>query len=249
MNLDNVIARRTNKTIYRDGEKSIKVFNLNYPKTDILNEALNQASMEATPLNTPRLLEVLKIDGRWAIISDYISGKTLASLMRDNPDKYDEYLEIFAELQLLVNEQKVDDLNTLKEKMTRRIPKADLPAEKRAELMEKLAAMPESDRVCHGDFSPGNIIIAAYGTPYIIDWSHVTQGEPAADAARTFLLFTVAGENEHAEKYLKTYCKLSGTDEAYVRSWIPLVAATQAAKGSAGDARAILLRWASGETE
>ena len=68
MKLDNVIARRTNKTIYRDGEKSIKVFNLNYPKTDILNEALNQASMESTPLNTPRLLEVLKIDGRWAII-------------------------------------------------------------------------------------------------------------------------------------------------------------------------------------
>ena len=56
MKLDNIIARRANKTIYRDGEKSIKVYNLNYPKTDVLNEALNQASMEATPLNTPRLL-------------------------------------------------------------------------------------------------------------------------------------------------------------------------------------------------
>ena len=244
MKLDNVIAHRDNKTIYRDGDKSIKVFNLNYPKTDVLNEALNQASVEATPLNTPRLLEVLKIDGRWAIISDYISGKTLSDLMRDNPDKYDEYLEIFVELQLLVNEQKVDDLNTLKEKMTRRIPKADMPSEVRARLMESLSAMPDGDRVCHGDFFPSNIIIAAYGTPYIIDWSHVTQGNPSADAAWTFLLFVTAGEPEHADKYLDCYCRLSGTDAEVIRRWIPLVAATQAAKGTDCE-RAELLKWAS----
>ncbi len=246
MKLDNIIARRANKTIYRDGEKSIKVFNLNYPKTDVLNEALNQASMEATPLNTPRLIEVLKIDGRWAIISEYICGKTLAGLMRDNPDKYDEYLGIFVELQLLVNGQKVDDLNTLKEKMTRRIPKTDLPAERRAELMETLASLPDGDRVCHGDFSPGNIIIAAYGTPYIIDWSHVTQGNPAADAALTFLRFVTAGEEDHAEKYLALYSELSGTPVEDIRRFIPLVAATQSVKAAPG-VRAELLRWAQGD--
>ena len=168
--------------------------------------------------------------------------------MRDNPDKYDEYLEIFAELQLFVNEQKVDDLNTLKEKMTRRIPKADIPSEVRARLMDTLSSMPDGDRVCHGDFYPTNIIIAAYGTPYIIDWSHVTQGNPAADAARTFLLFEAEGEHDHAEKYIKVYCKLSGANEADVRRWIPLVAATQAAKANAED-RDMLLKWADGETE
>ena len=199
--------------------------------------------MEATPLNTPRLLEVTKIDGRWAIISDYISGKTLSDLMRDNPDKYDGYLRIFVELQLLVNGQQVDDLNTMKEKMTRRIPKTDLPPERRAELMDMLAAMPDGDRVCHGDFFPTNIIIAAYGTPYIIDWSHVTQGNPTADAARTFLLFITAGEPEHAEKYLDVYSELSGIDKAEIRRWIPLVAATQSVKGTPEE-RAELLRWA-----
>lgn len=44
MKLDRVIAVRTNKTIYRDGDRAIKVFNEDYSKADILNEALNQAA-------------------------------------------------------------------------------------------------------------------------------------------------------------------------------------------------------------
>lgn len=43
MNLDKIIAVRTTKTVYRDGDTAIKVFSEDYLKTDVLNEALNQA--------------------------------------------------------------------------------------------------------------------------------------------------------------------------------------------------------------
>ena len=43
MNLENVIAERDNKTVYRDGDRSIKVFSPASSKAAILNEALNQA--------------------------------------------------------------------------------------------------------------------------------------------------------------------------------------------------------------
>ena len=46
MKLDNVIAKRPTKTIYRDGDTVIKLFNEDYLKSDILNEALNQARVE-----------------------------------------------------------------------------------------------------------------------------------------------------------------------------------------------------------
>ena len=36
MKLDRIIAVRNNKTIYRDGDKCIKVFNEDYSKSDIL---------------------------------------------------------------------------------------------------------------------------------------------------------------------------------------------------------------------
>ena len=43
MKLDRVIAVRNNKTIYRDGDRCVKVFHADYSKADVLNEALNQA--------------------------------------------------------------------------------------------------------------------------------------------------------------------------------------------------------------
>ena len=48
MNFDRVIAVRTNKTVYRDGDKCLKVFGEEYSKADVLNEALNQARVEET---------------------------------------------------------------------------------------------------------------------------------------------------------------------------------------------------------
>ena len=58
-----VIAKRKNKTIYRDNDKTVKVFDKEYSKADVLNEALNQARVEETGLNIPKALEVSKIDG------------------------------------------------------------------------------------------------------------------------------------------------------------------------------------------
>ena len=92
MKLDNVIAVRTGKKVYRDGDRTIKVFESGFSKADILNEALNQARIEETGLNIPKILEVSMIDGKWAIVSEYIEGKTLAQLMEENPDQIDTNL-------------------------------------------------------------------------------------------------------------------------------------------------------------
>ena len=62
MKLDRVIAVRNNKTIYRDGDKCVKVFNEDYSKADVLNEALNQARIEETGLNIPKIVEVTMVE-------------------------------------------------------------------------------------------------------------------------------------------------------------------------------------------
>ena len=87
MNLDRVIAVRNDKTIYRDGNQCVKVFNDNYSKADILNEALNQARIESTGLSIPRILGVNMVDGKWAIVSEFIKGKTLSQMMKEEPTK------------------------------------------------------------------------------------------------------------------------------------------------------------------
>ena len=231
MKLDTIIAERKHKTIYRDGDLVAKVFDESFPKSDILNEALNQARVEETGLNIPKIEEVTKIDGKWAIISDYIEGKTLKELMDENPDKIDEYMNLFVDVQLKILSKKCPLLKRIKDKMQDKISQADLDATTRYELHTRLASMKTHNKVCHGDFNPSNVIITPDDEAYIIDWSHVTRGNGAADAARTYLVFWLAGQRETAEKYLKLYCKHADVARQYVQKWLPIVAASQTVKG------------------
>ena len=243
MNLDRVIAVRNNKTICRDGDRCIKVFDSDYSKADVLNEALNQARIEETGLHIPKILEVCTIDEKWAIVSEFIKGKTLAQLMQEDPEHTDEYLNLFVDLQLDVQSKRCPMLGKLKDKMQRKISQADLDSNTRYDLHTRLEGMPKHDKVCHGDFRPSNIIIADDGTPYILDWSHATQGNASADAARTYLLFCLKGDMDLANKYLDLFCKKSGTEKRYVQKWMPIVAASQSVKGNAHE-REFLLSWA-----
>ena len=242
MKLDKIIAVRTGKTVYKDGDRVIKVFENGYSKADILNEALNQARIEETGLNIPKILGVSTENGKWAIISEYIKGKTLAQLMTENPDEFDEYLERFVDIQMEIHSKKAPLLTKLKDKMNRKINQADIDATTRYDLHTRLEGMPRHNKVCHGDFNPSNIIITDDGTPYIIDWAHATQGNASADVARTYLLFWLDGNIEGAKKYMELFCKKSDTARQYIEKWLPIVAASQSVKGNAEE-REFLLSW------
>ena len=242
MEFEKVIGVRTNKTVYKDGDKAIKVFDENFSKANILNEALNQARVEETGLNIPKVQEVSKIDGKWAITSDFIEGKTLATLMEKNPDKLEEYMNMFVDLQLEMHSKRRPLLNKLKDKMQRKISEIDFDATTRYELHTRLESMPKHNKVCHGDFNPSNIIVKDDGTMYILDWSHATQGNASADAARTYLLFYLEGKFAEGDMYLDLFCKKSDTAKQYVQQWLPIVAASQSVKGNEKE-REFLLSW------
>ncbi len=244
MKLDRVIAVRNNKTIYRDGDRCIKVFSEGYSKADVLNEALNQARIEETGLLIPRILEVTMIDGKWAIVSEYIKGKTLAQLMEENPEKKSEYIELLVDLQMGVHAKKAPLLNKLKDKMNRKISESKLDATTRYDLHTRLEGMPKHNKVCHGDFNPSNIIITEEGEAYILDWSHATQGNASADVARTYMLFYLQGDVDGAKAYLDLFCRKSDTAKQYVQKWMPIVAASQSVKGNEKE-REFLLSWVS----
>ena len=232
-NLNKAIAKRETKTVYQDNDKTVKLFIENYSKANILNEALNQARVEeSTDLNIPKLIEVSKIENRWALVSEHIEGTPLNLLMKDNPEKQDEYLELFVKIQLEVLSKQVPLLSRIKDKFRRKLTEANnIDENTRYELLQRLEGMKNHAKLCHGDFNPSNIIIKESGEYYIIDWSHATQGNASADAARTFLIFSMEGENELAEKYLNIFSKESNIEISYIQRWIPIVAATQMTKG------------------
>ena len=239
-----ILAVRTSKIIYREGDTVLKVFDSDYSKADVLNEALNQARVEETGPNIPRLIDVLVEDGKWAIRTEYVEGTTLARLMDENPEKTDEYLEYFTDLQTEVHEKRAPLLAKLKDKMDRKICETDIDATIRYDLHTSLESMPKHKKLCHGDFNPTNIVITNSGKAYILDWAHATQGNASADVAQTYLLFCLAGKEDIAEKYMDLFCKKTGTEKKYIQKWLPIVAAAQSVKGRPEE-RELLLKWAS----
>ncbi len=237
-----VLAQRPTKVVYREGDFVVKEFNESYSKADVLNEALNQARVEETGLLIPKLVEVKKIDNKWAIVMEYVEGKTIAQLIEENPEKEDEYLEKFVDVQLTIHQQRAPLLNKLKDKMNRKISETELDATTRYDLHTRLEGMPKHNKVCHGDLGLSDVIITEAGEAFIIDWAHATQGNAAADAARSYLKLCLEGKGEMASKYLNLFCKKSDTAKQYVQKWMPIVAASQTVKGKAEE-RELLLSW------
>lgn len=226
MKLNNILATRENKTIYRYEDTVIKVFEEGYSKSLILNEALNQSRVEESGLKIPKILSVGNIDGCWSITMDYIPGQTLDQIIKDKPDKSDELLELFVDLQIEMHTKTSPMLNKLKDKLVGKIQSVkDLDATTKYELLMRLDSMPKHTKLCHGDFIPSNIIINDSGA-YILDWSHATQGNASGDVAITYLKMTLYYP-ELADKYIKLFCKKSDTALQYVQKWLPIAAALQ----------------------
>ena len=223
-----LISSSSTKSVYRDGNVAIKEFCEGFPKAEVLNEALCNARVEDLPgLHVPKILGVSVVDGKWSIMKEYIEGKTLEQLMEENPDKTQEYMEQMVDLQLEIHSKACPLLNKLKEKTIRALnEEPELDESTRYELLTRLDGMPKHTKLCHGDFSPSNIIVQEDGTMYVIDW---VQGNASADVARTYLLLSLK-DSKLADLYMDLFCEKTGTDKRYVQGWLPIVAAAQLVK-------------------
>lgn len=239
-----LIAKTATKEVFHDGDKAIKVFNQDFPKADVLNEALITARIEEIgKINVPKVLEVGVFEGKWSITFDYIEGRTLQQLMDENPDQLPEYMEKMVDLHLNVLSKQCPLLNKLKDKISSQILEIEeLNDINRYDMRTQLDSMPKHTKLCHGDFNPSNIIIKEDGTMYILDWVHAAQGNASADVARTYLLFCL-DDQKKADMYLDLFCKKTGTAKKYVQSWLPIVAAAQLSKKRPEEAE-LLHQWA-----
>ena len=229
LNLSNPIAGRNTKTVYRDNDKTIKLFVENYSKANVLNEALIQSRVEEnTDLSISKLIEVTKVQNRWALVTEYIDGTPLDVLMKQHPEKEEEYLDLFVNIQLEILSKKVPLLNRTKDKYKRKLEDdSSIDENVKYDILQRLEGMKNHNKLCHGDFIPSNIIIKENGEYAVIDWAHATQGNSSADFANTFLIFYMHGMQDLANRYVDMYCKKTGENKIEIQNWIPIVAAVR----------------------
>jgi len=97
----------------------------------------------------------------------------------------------------------------------------------RRRLLRRPAAMPDGDRLCHGDLHARNSR-SATAQPIVIDWPEAARGDPAADVCRSWLLLKLHG-GDPADPYVDACCRTSGTPRETVLGWLPYIAAARLA--------------------
>lgn len=241
MELKNLIASGETVDVYQDGKYAVKVFKSKSAKEKALYEALIHARVETTGLPMPVIREVSVIDEKWAIRMDLIEGRTLYEVMKNDTEHLEEYIDAMVNLQLEIHSKTVPMLDSLTEELSEQIKALTcIDNSKKYELLSRLESMPKHRKLCHGNFTPMNIIINENDT-YIVDWVAAKQGNASADAARTYHMLALDFP-QAAELYLDSFCRKTGTEKFYVQLWLPIVAAARLDCGNPGD-KELLSQW------
>jgi uncharacterized protein (TIGR02172 family) len=194
-------------------------------------------------LLVPEVFEKVKVGDRPGLVMERIDGPTLTKLFQKKPHLLFKKTKELSEIHYNLNRIKAPEhLSDLKNEIRKHIDKSDfIDVECKEFVLDLLNQLPDGDRLCHGDFHPGNILIKN-GDPYIIDWCAATKADPIADVAHTFLLFRnvpkIPGSSNisfnilklagllSSDIYLKTYEKKYSIDFNQFSKWL-LVRAAQ----------------------
>ncbi|MGZ7209400.1 MAG: phosphotransferase [Methanobacterium sp.] len=226
MNLGNPIAVGNTAKLYLCNNKIVKVFKKHLPPNQSLYEAKKQQYVYSCGLHVPKILEVTEINGRQAIIMEYVKGKTVGELLINNIELAEHYISICVNAQQKIHALVVEDLDLLEpmsEKLHRQIQLVhNLDKKQKDTLLRRLESFVYEPKLCHGDFHPFNLIMSNEKVE-IIDWVDSSSGDIRADVYRTYLLFSQTSV-KLAEMYLHIYCKNTGLSRSEIFQWAPIIA-------------------------
>jgi len=209
--------------VYLYEGKALKVFKADYVQANGRYEAELQDKAYKKGLPVPQIYEVIELNGRVAIVMEYVPGKSIGDMMLENMGKAHELLTLSVDVQIQVHKTNADDFPNQKDKFRCNISMNPyLKNEQRQRLLKLLHRFKSDDRLCHGDFHMLNLIETSQGIK-IIDWVDASGGSVAADVCRSYLLYLLY-RKEIAEAYLDIYCDKANIIKRDVLAWLPIAA-------------------------
>jgi hypothetical protein len=152
-------------------------------------DAAGSRAALAGGVRVPVIYEMLAVDGRPGMVVERIHGQDLLAEIAARPWRVwaigKECGVIHARIGLV---RAGPELPEIREKLAAQIQRSPLVPERYARYaLDELAALPEGDRLCHGDFHPGNVM-RADGELAVIDWPNAARGDYHSDFARSTLM-------------------------------------------------------------
>jgi aminoglycoside phosphotransferase (APT) family kinase protein len=222
--------------------------------------AVDKTQMEALALRAARdagcavpwVGETTTHEGRPALVMQRAQGPDLLTQIEKRPWSFLSIAGMLSNIHAEIHRVKAPPgIPNLKDQLRVRILGCDqLPSELKEFALGLLQSMPDGDRLCHGDFHPGNVLADPSG-PLVIDWINVTCGDPVADIARTKLLLRIGtppdmsvllraiislGRRMMMRRYLDNYRKHAALPAEALEKWETVHTAARMAEEIPGEA-------------
>jgi streptomycin 6-kinase len=221
--------------------------------------AAMRAGHAALPL-VPSILGRVDIEGRSGIVMERIDGDDLITIMSKRPWWMWRAGTISGNVHAQLHEVVAPpEVQALADIVRMRAADPRVPPYAARAALTALAALPEGDRLLHGDLHPGNILMSSRG-PVVIDWPNATRGDPHADVARTLLLVghgtlppgsplfarvaAAVARRVILVSYRRAYAARRPLDPELLRRWSIVNAAIRFAEDIPGERDALLRRLA-----
>lgn len=226
--LEKIASGATADVFVLDETKVIKVFYEKIDNTLIENEFKVNKLVQSYGIRAPNAYELVNYGNQKGVVFQRLNNFTLKEEISKNLINYAEYASFLAREHIKIND--VSDhlfgLSDQKKSYVKYInSRTSIDENCKNKLIERLNSFPENDKVCHGDFHPGNILYDD-NEAFVIDWLGATRGNPFADAAGSYLIMKITGAGLFADAYIKEYISISNAHMCEIDKWIPIRAAT-----------------------
>ena len=246
ISLDKPIAHGRTADVYEWDEKHvIKLFHDWFGLEDIEYELKIARAVHASGVKTPAVKDLIQVYGRNGLVYERADGDSMIAVFQRKPWMVISFSRILARLHADMHACVFNaDVPDQSRKLEHKIQHADaLPTPLKTALLNSLHFLPDSDRVCHGDFHPANVLISG-DKATVIDWIDAARGNPLADVARTTIIFLGSANTTQTPNpiikvftrlshavYLREYFRLRPGGQDEYRRWLPIVAAGRLTEG------------------
>jgi aminoglycoside phosphotransferase (APT) family kinase protein len=141
----------------------------------------------------PRPYEEVGLDGRPGLVMERAAGRSMLTLLGRVPVAVVWSGWTLGRIHARIHEVHAPpELPETRSDLRERIGRAPdaLPPKLAARALGVLEDLPGGDRLCHGDYHPGNVLMSR-GKRAVIDWTLASRGDPDADVARTLMTLRI----------------------------------------------------------